>query len=92
LTINRGEKLILTVMPKKGTQVGKIFKRASDINATLQFSLFQPFYEGTAIRIAVALHPVRDYSLLKMLNSREFRNNKMRLCMPLGYTMRGSVL
>jgi S-DNA-T family DNA segregation ATPase FtsK/SpoIIIE len=89
--VNRGEKFIFTAMPKKGTQVSKIFKRAFDINATLQLSLFQPFYEGQSIRIAVALRPIKDYSLLKMLRSSEFRNNNMRICVPLGYTMRNSM-
>jgi S-DNA-T family DNA segregation ATPase FtsK/SpoIIIE len=86
--VNCGERLIFDVAPKKGTRVAIIFKRAKDINATLQLPLFQPFYEGLAVRIVVSPHPVKDYCLLKMLKSSEFRNNKMRLCVPLGYDMR----
>jgi len=86
-----GERFIYTIKLKPGTRENAIFSRARDIQSALHLPLFQPFYEGLDIRIAVSEHPVRENSLPKILRSPEFYRNKMRICVPLGYSMRGTM-
>lgn len=92
--VNKGERLVYTADLLKGSDEDKIFKKAKSIKMALKLPLFQPFHEGLSIRISVSARPVIENSLQKMLNSREFQRNrrKMRLCLTLGYSMRGSMV
>lgn len=88
-TVKDEKRLIFTVRLLEGTRENLLFDRAKDIKMALQLPLFQPFYEDLQIRIAVSKYPVMGNSLLKMLECPDFRRSRMRVCLPLGYDMRG---
>jgi len=87
--VDGGRRLIYDVKVKKGTKVNLVFDRATDIQTTLRLPLFQIFYEGLYIRLAVSDRPVTDNSLRRMLISPEIGSRKYQLPIALGYDMRG---
>ena len=86
------ERYIFRVILAPGTRERSFFERASDIKTALQLPLFQPFRRGFGLFLAVSEKPVTNNSLLKMLNSREFQQSKMRLPFALGYDLRNRMI
>lgn len=86
-----GSRLIFDVKVKKGTKINQLFDRANDIRVALGLPLFQLFWEGQRIRLAVSDRPVTDNSLREMLTNPEFRNSGMKIPIALGFDMRGKM-
>jgi len=89
--VNDGERFIFTGIPKRGTQIDKIFKRAEDINVYLQLALFQPFFDDKILKFVISTQSAGDYNFFNILKSPEFQNNRMNVCIPLGRDMRRNV-
>lgn len=85
------QRYIYIIKPAKGTQVDMIFSRAKDIQISLGLKFFYPYKDGTAIRIAVSEHDIREKNLLKILRNPLFSENNMNIPIALGYNLMGSI-
>lgn len=85
--IGNYERMIFRYIINPGTKVNLIFERAHDIQTALQIPLFEPFWNGLAVCLAVSKYPFKQNSLIKMLSSPAFKRSKMLLPLALGYDM-----
>ena len=86
-----GERVIYDIRLKKGTRAARVLSRAADIRTALGLPVFQPFWHGDSIRLAVSTRPLTENSLMKMLQSPDFRLSKMWLPIALGYDLMGAM-
>lgn len=85
-------RLIFRIDLKPGTKANLIFERASDIQMALQMQLFQPFKDGLILCLAVSQNEAIQNSLLLMLKSKMFCQNRDWLPIAIGYNMRQEMI
>lgn len=90
-TVLHLQRYIFQLKIKRGTKVGMIFARASDIKFALQLPLFEVFYDNLSICLAVSEKACIQNSLQNMLTSALFRKNEAQLPIALGYDMKGQM-
>ena len=84
---------IFRIKLKAGTRASMISARAPDIKLALRLPFFVPFYKGNDLYLAVSEKAIKqDNSLMNMLKSRVFRENKSPLLFALGYDMMGRMV
>ena len=88
----KNDRYIFSVKLLPGTDKNLIISHADDVRRLLGVEFFLPEINHSSIKIVVSEKPLKENSLLKILNSLEFKNSKMQLPYAVGYDIMGQMV
>lgn len=88
----KNDRYIFSVKLLPGTDKNLISSHADDVRRLLGVEFFLPEINHSSIKIVVSEKPLKENSLLKILNSLEFQNSKMELPYAVGYDIMGQMV
>lgn len=88
----KNDRYIFSVKLLPGTDKNLIISHADDVRRLLGVEFFLPEINHSSIKIVVSEKPLKENSLLKILNSLEFQNSKMQLPYAVGYDIMGQMV
>lgn len=82
-----GKKYIFDVQPSQGTRVRQIYALAGDVQQLMQMEYFKVIQDELTLRIIVSKNRIIENSLLKILESSEFKDSDNMLPYAIGYNI-----
>ena len=85
-------KYVFSVKLMPGTDGKLINRHADDVRRLLELEFFTTYIDNSTIKIVASEKPLKENSLIKILESPEFRESKMEIPYAVGYDIMGEMV